>query len=136
MFGSALYDVLKSSIDGQCFHFGVDAMPRLADVLTEDIKGQNLATVTLDWSAFDSHCPKWLLEHVWDILQECIDFNKIIIANEDGDYEVKDVMTKNTDKYLNVFNWVRKVFNNARLMLPNSEVYELDGCIPSGSYFT
>jgi len=85
--------------------------------------------VTLDWSAFDSKCPKWLLLEVWNVLEEHIDFELMI---DNG----KDIEIREPGKYRNLFAWVRDVFCNARLMLPNSEAYQLDGCIPSGSYFT
>jgi hypothetical protein len=75
MIGAHFYDTLKNDTEGEYFHFGTNAMPRLRKVLSEDIESQRLGTVTLDWSAFDSRCPKWLLLEVWRVLEDHIDFD-------------------------------------------------------------
>lgn len=108
-------------------------MPRLHELMNYDISSLNQCTVTLDWSAFDANCPKWIIHKAFDVLENMIDFKKMTVRT-DG-YEI-DFTNEKAIQYKNVFEWVKFNFTNTKVMLPNSLTIRLDGCIPSGSYFT
>lgn len=52
------------------------------------------------------------------------------------DNEPIQMTEEETNRYKRAFQWIKHVFMNSKIMLPNGELYQLDGCIPSGSYFT
>lgn len=62
-------------------HFGQDAQSRLHDLLNTDIETAGQETRTLDWSAFDSGCPKWLINEAFDIIEDTIDFSTMVIQD-------------------------------------------------------
>lgn len=81
-------------------------MPRLRDLLAEDIESQNLGTVTLDWSAFDTNCPRWLLDDIFDIFESRLEFSVMTVRDEKPiEYDKEE-----TIRYKRAFQWIRKQF--------------------------
>lgn len=94
IFFTNIYEQLK--LTGAPFHFGTQALQRLCTLVNTDITHLNQFTTTLDWSAFDANCPKWLLNVGFDILYQLIDFNKMEVYT-DG-YTI-DFTDKKADQY-------------------------------------
>lgn len=56
-------------------HFGLNAMPRLRDLLATDIESLGLWAFSIDWSSYDASMPNWLINAAFDIVEDLIDFS-------------------------------------------------------------
>lgn len=103
MFTSNVYESLKHQANGS-FHFGTKALERLSELLTRDYEGRT--TVTLDWSAFDSRCPKWLIEEAFDVLSHVIDFTTM--SRYSLDMDDIQMTEKKSNEYKLAYKWIVK----------------------------
>jgi hypothetical protein len=81
--------------------------------------------------------PKWLLHQSFDLLLNCFEFYSE--RKEKKDFKTKHEWAKYKSEYLKklrVYNWIRKQFIYSKFMLPNGNIYLIEGGIPSGSYLT
>jgi len=73
VFGHHLIKRMKEGLD--IIHFGHDAMPRLQELLSTNIERNDWVALTMDWKSFDSTVPNFVLDKVFDMLEESIAFN-------------------------------------------------------------
>nr|QKO02081.1 RNA-dependent RNA polymerase [Macrophomina phaseolina partitivirus 2] len=81
----------------------------------------------LDFSAFDTHVPPWLIHVAFDILKQNIDF----------EYDGNVPNTKKGQiKLSNLWNAVVWYFINTPILMPDGRMFRKRHGVPSGSYFT
>lgn len=85
-------------------HFGADAMPRLHDILNFDITKNNLKTLSMDWSEFDTTIPAFLVKEAFSLLKRSIDFSKLSLYGEVLDMDI------HKHKYLKLFEAIERNF--------------------------
>lgn len=86
--------------------------------------------VTLDWSAFDSSIPRFLIYAAFDILRSMLRFDAYSLRGETIEGKIKSYQFKR------LFDKIIKNFIYTKIMLPDGTVYQKEHGIPSGSQFT
>jgi hypothetical protein len=81
----------------------------------------------LDFSAFDTHVPPWLIHVAFDILKDCIDF----------EYDGNRRNTASGRRKLGaLWSAVKWYFINTPILMPDGRLFRKHHGVPSGSYFT
>nr|APG78218.1 RdRp [Hubei partiti-like virus 48] len=80
----------------------------------------------LDWSAFDSRVPAWLIRDAFAILRDNLDFSRYDTWGKPTDGHTLDRLWKQVVDY----------FINTPVKLPSGRVLKKKQGVPSGSYFT
>lgn len=83
----------------------------------------------LDYSAFDSSTPAWLIRDVFKIIEKKFDFTKVL--NEDGSYSEANP-TAERRKFRKLVSY----FINTVILNPDGRTFQKNKGIPSGSMFT
>lgn len=129
VFGQELVDRMKSGLG--IIHFGEDAMPRLAQLLSTDIERYEYVALTQDWKSFDATIPNFIIDEVFKMFKDSIDFTQMKVGNE-----IQTISQKAAAKLEKVFDWVKWNFTHTKIMLPDGRMVRKQSGIPSGSYFT
>jgi len=106
-------------------------MSRLNKLLQTDLRAVDQFAVGADWKSFDARIPAWLLNIVFDILREVIDFSRM--TTRDG---VLEFTPDKADEYRQAFEFIEEQFIYSKIMLPDGTVVLKEQGIPSGSYLT
>ena len=85
----------------------------------------------MDWKRFDSTLPNFVVDAVFDMLEESIAFDQMEI---EGDVQL--LSPSAAERLRKVFRWLRWNFTNTKIMLPDGRMLRKGHGIPSGSYFT
>lgn len=110
---------------------GADSMERLATLLGSDMGTHtNLASVTLDWSDFDTSIPNWLIDEAFKIIRNSFDDSFVIHEN---DIIFRGEKRRLKNKY--VWEYLIDYFKKTKIMLPDGSTYRKMHGIPDGSYF-
>jgi Viral RNA-directed RNA-polymerase. len=120
---------------------GENSMSRLIQLLNCVSSRDGKYSIAMDWSAFDTSIPNWLIDQAFRIIKNS--FNMQISEDAEGDIHYSK--TRKDDEAsaaasvqanLRLFKWVQTNFKKTKIMLPNGQVLKKMHGIPSGSYFT
>jgi hypothetical protein len=81
----------------------------------------------LDFSAFDSSVPSWLIRVAFDILHQNIDWEH---------WRGKPVSKRNRQKWRNVWDGMVWYFINTPILMPDGRMFRKHRGVPSGTWFT
>lgn len=81
----------------------------------------------LDFSAFDTKVPAWLIHVAFDILKQNIDFET---------WSGKPVSKRDRQKWSNVWNGMVHYFINTPILMPDGRMFRKYRGVPSGSWWT
>jgi len=121
---------------------GENSLRHLINLLNPVSQRNRGYSAALDWSAFDTSIPTWLIDEAFKILFSSFDMLHYIHA--DGSVELSKRKGKNNqirarrsyDEHVCIARWIQTNFKKTRIMLPNSRIMKKMHGIPSGSYFT
>lgn len=120
---------------------GKHSMSRLIQLLNCVSSRDGKYSIAMDWSAFDTSIPNWLIDQAFRIIKNS--FNMDISENAEGDihYSKKrqnDEASAFASRQANLrlFKWIQTNFKKTKIMLPNGDILKKMHGIPSGSYFT
>jgi len=81
----------------------------------------------LDFSAFDTSVPPWMIHTAFDILHQNVDWET---------WHGRPVSKRNRQKWRNVWDGMKYYFINTPILMPDGRMFRKHGGVPSGSYFT
>nr|UDL14340.1 MAG: RNA-dependent RNA polymerase [Gammapartitivirus sp.] len=81
----------------------------------------------LDFSAFDTKVPAWLIHVAFDILKQNVDFET---------WNGKEVSKRDRQKWSNVWNAMIYYFINTPILMPDGRMFRKYRGVPSGSWWT
>nr|UDL14437.1 MAG: putative RNA-dependent RNA polymerase [Gammapartitivirus sp.] len=81
----------------------------------------------LDFSAFDTSAPRWLVHTAFDILSDNIEWET---------WNGKKVSRRDRQKWRNVWDAIKWYFINTPILMPDGRMFRKYHGVPSGSWFT
>lgn len=124
MFAPVLYDMIANMPDGPLL-LGKGSHRLYSDWLSGWIDGENLHG--LDFSAFDTQVPPWLIYTAFEILARNIDFEHVGTA---------EASQRQRQEMRNIWNAIQWYFINTPILMPDGRLFRKHHGVPSGSYFT
>lgn len=120
---------------------GPNSMKELIQVLNpvSDRDGRN--SLALDWTAFDSSIPNWLIDEAFKIIKGSFALThkkdssgRIRFGKRGKDDETRARRSLKANRLM--FKWITTNFKKTKIMLPNGVILKKMHGIPSGSFFT
>jgi hypothetical protein len=81
----------------------------------------------LDFKAFDTKVPPWLIHTAFDILHQNVEWET---------WNGRPVSKRNRQKWRNVWDGMKYYFINTPILMPDGRMFRKHHGVPSGSYFT
>jgi hypothetical protein len=121
---------------------GENSMYHLIQLLNGIVKDDDTMSASIDWSAFDSSLPNWLIDEAFKIIKNSFNLGYTFNLKQ-GVHTTKKKGKDEKAKAENsaiangkLFDWLTTNFKKTKIMLPNGTILKKMHGIPSGSYFT
>jgi len=120
---------------------GENSLSKLISLLNACSTRSGKYSIAMDWSAFDSSIPTWLIDAAFKIVRHSYDLRYSYNPDKGIHFHKKgkddETRAKNSVKAHNLtLDWIQTNFKKMKIMLPNGSILKKMHGIPSGSYFT
>lgn len=123
-FAPLIYDLIANKPDGPLL-LGNGSHRLFSEWMSHYQEGKEL--YGLDFSAFDTKVPPWLIHVAFDILHHCLDWDN---------YGNVPSSKKWKQKNKNLWDAVKWYFINTPILMPDGRLFRKHHGVPSGTYFT